>query len=66
MQDAIELSKLLETDGAFHMTGRPNMAALRSAKAKMMRRKQDFSPGNQSGYSRQRGASKIEGVAPCP
>ena len=31
MQDAIELSKLLEADGAFDGAGRPNLTALRAA-----------------------------------
>ncbi len=42
MRDAIELSKLLEADGAFDAAGRPDLSALRAAEAKMMKRKQEF------------------------
>lgn len=42
MQDSIELSRLLEADGAFDGAGRPNLTALRAAEQTMMKRKQDF------------------------
>ena len=42
MRDAIELSKLLESAGAFDVAGRPDLLALRAAEETMMRRKQQF------------------------
>ena len=42
MQDAIELSKLLEAAGAFDAAGRPVLAPIRAAEAVMIERKQSF------------------------
>ena len=42
MLDAIELSKVIEAEGAFDATGRPNLAPLRAAEVAMFARKLPF------------------------
>ena len=61
MLDAIELSKVIEAEGAFDATGRPNLAPLRAAEAAMFARKQPFHARRVAGMRAMRAWIKAQG-----
>ena len=64
MQDAIELSKLLEAHDAFDTEGRVNLVPLRPAEAVMMKRKQSFAREKAARFNFQRGRARELGRGP--